>query len=168
MYSPIAVISAGSGTSYPSAFYLETDDGTRGTNWGVYTTIAGYTGTGHLNSDAANSVSGDITDPDDIISWTFNCSAGTYKVWIREATGVTTGAEDSVFVKMDSDSWIRYNDMAISINAWLWDEVHDSDNANAVVDFSLSQGSHTLRIAIRELNVDIDRVYITKNGDTPT
>ena len=50
-------------------------------------------------------------------------------------------------------------------NGWHWDEVHSNDHDNAVVNWTLTDGAHTLEIGKREDGVLLDRFVITGNLD---
>ena len=46
-------------------------------------------------------------------------------------------------------------------DGWVWDEVHSSDHSDAVVNWTLPAGPHTLEIAKREDGVWLDAILIT-------
>ncbi len=94
--------------------------------------------------------------------------AGTYKIWGRAITAASNG--DSYWVRVDGGSWIKWNLIAGgTATSWTWDDVHDSDNANQVVTFNLSAGSHTLQISEREAGTKLDKWLITDDlSFTPT
>ena len=52
--------------------------------------------------------------------------------------------------------------------AWAWDDLHNSDNNNAVVTYTLAAGTHTLDVANREDGARLDKLYVTALGDTPS
>jgi hypothetical protein len=71
---------------------------------------------------------------------------------------------------MDSGSWILWNNLfpRLGNSAYGWDQVHNSQAGDAIVQFSLSAGSHTLEIAYRENGLYIDEFQITNDlGYTP-
>jgi hypothetical protein len=68
---------------------------------------------------------------------------------------------------MDGGAWIMWNSIAPG-SSWHWDEVHNSNNGNQVVSFTLSSGSHTLTVAYREDGTQVDKIYITNSGATPS
>lgn len=91
--------------------------------------------------------------------------SGTYILWGRVLA--TSGGNDSFWVKVNEGAWTRWNSIAKSQN-WLWDEVHDADNRNARMQYTLGKGTHQLIIAYREDGTKLDKLYFTKEGDTPT
>ncbi|MDN5205444.1 DUF1593 domain-containing protein, partial [Fulvivirgaceae bacterium BMA10] len=106
------------------------------------------------------------TDAANHIQFNFQTNeTGNYKVWARVIAG--TNSDDSFWVRMDNGQWIKWNNIALG-SSWHWDEVHDSNNGNQVVNFNLDPGSHTLEIAFRETKTQIDKLYITSDVDEPT
>jgi hypothetical protein len=85
-------------------------------------------------------------------------TAGTYKVWARVIDPANT--DDSFWVRMDGGAWVNWNNIALG-STWHWDEVHDSGNADTVVQYSLAAGTHSLSFAYREDGAKLDRVLIT-------
>ena len=116
--------------------------------------------------------------PNNQVTYSFNAPvAGLYKVYLRVNTRNSSG-DDSVWVTIDgvnvnqsinisrSDGWVMFNNIAGS-NSWLWDQVHNAESGNALVEFYVpSAGTRTLRLTYRENNTWIDQIYIT-NSSTP-
>jgi len=92
-------------------------------------------------------------------SFTFTGPAGSYKVWGRVIAPADT--DDSFWVRMDSASWINWNNITPG-SAWHWDDVHNG-TASATVTYPLSAGTHTLTFAYREDGTRLDRVLITND-----
>jgi hypothetical protein len=84
--------------------------------------------------------------------------AGSYKVWGRVIA--RTDEDDSFWVRMDSGSWIKWNEVALGEN-WHWDFVHDDVNNTQPITFSLSAGAHTLCVAYREDDTRLDVLVVT-------
>ena len=84
--------------------------------------------------------------------------AGAYRVWGRVIA--ENRGKDSFWIRMDGGDWVRWNEIAPG-KSWRWDAVHDADRNNAVVDFRLSSGAHTLEVAYRELGARLDKLLIT-------
>ncbi|MGZ0708278.1 heparin lyase I family protein [Coraliomargarita sp. W4R53] len=94
--------------------------------------------------------------------YTFNVAeAGTYNVWLL-AYG-ETGNDDSIFLKMNSDSY-RYCAVPIG-NTFTWKKM--SEAQVGVINYSLSAGTNTLSLKRRESGARIDRIYITKTTSLP-
>ncbi len=87
-------------------------------------------------------------------------SAGAYKIWGRVLT--PTNADDSFWVRVDGGNWINWNNITL-FTSWGWDDVHDANNANTAVTFSLSAGTHSLEVAYREDGTMLDKLLITDN-----
>ena len=83
---------------------------------------------------------------------------GTYRVWGR-VIAADTGS-DSFWIRMDGGDWVRWNEIEPG-GSWHWDAVHDADGGNAVVDFALSAGAHTLEVAYREREARLDKLLVT-------
>ena len=146
--------------------WLEAECGNVGSLWntpsdgnaseGTYVTIQSGN---NSTSSAPSSSSGQITYPFDVIE------SGNYIVWGRVIA--PNGNDDSFWIRMDSGSWIKWNNIA-SGSSWHWDEVHDADNSNQLVNYNLDSGSHTLTVAYREDGTQLDKIFITNSGDTPS
>ncbi len=116
--------------------------------------------------------------PNDQITYSFNAPIdGLYQVHLRVNTR-NSANDDSVWIRFDnadlnlsqnitrSDGWVKFNNMAGSSD-WIWDQVHNADSGNALVQFYLTAGQQTLRLAYRENNTWIDQIYITNTGNSP-
>jgi peptidoglycan/xylan/chitin deacetylase (PgdA/CDA1 family) len=92
-------------------------------------------------------------------------SAGTYKVWGRFLVGPATTSDDSLWVRIDSGTWVQWNDIFPRIGnaGYAWDSEHDTPNANAVVTHTLTAGAHVLEVAYRESGLKMDRFLVTND-----
>jgi hypothetical protein len=88
-------------------------------------------------------------------------AAGTYKLWGR-VIAPSTG-DDSFWAIMDGGTAINWDLPTTTATAWTWDQVHDGSNGNALVQFTLAAGPHTLVIAYREDGAKLDRLLITND-----
>jgi hypothetical protein len=101
-------------------------------------------------------------------AWTFSVpSAGTYVVWCRVKS--PNSSEDSFYVKMDSGAEDIY-DTAEGVwgPGWQWTRVNGRGGTGVPLTlnprtFSLSAGSHSLRLRGREKNTRADRVIVTND-----
>lgn len=101
----------------------------------------------------------DVPPADGRATYRFSVAeAGTYRVWGRVIVQDT--GTDSFWIRMDGGDWVRWNEIDAG-TAWHWDAVHDTDNGNAVVDFRLSSGVHTLEVAYRERRAQLDKLLVT-------
>jgi hypothetical protein len=101
------------------------------------------------------------------VTFTFTVTnAGSYDVWGRFLVGPATTSDDSLWVRIDSGTWVQWNDIyprVASTTAYRWDVEHDTVNANALVHHTLSAGSHTLEVAYRENGLKMDRFLVTND-----
>jgi rhamnogalacturonyl hydrolase YesR len=100
------------------------------------------------------------------VSYHFTVDAGNYKIWGRVKT--PSADDDSFWISVDSDPFVKWNSIPASGSSWRWDDVHDSDNNSNVMVYTLTAGQHTLEIANREDGVQLDRIYISSRNDTPS
>ena len=90
--------------------------------------------------------------------YTFNVqTAGIYR--IKGSVIAPDTAHDSFWVKVDSENWVKWNDIPLSTD-WHTAYVHDYDNDNTVVEYDLSTGAHTLTIAYREGGTKLDTIAL--------
>ncbi len=101
----------------------------------------------------------------DRVRFTVNvATAGDYKVFAR--VKAPNGGDNSFWVRANNGTWVKWNDIQQS-HSFIWDQVHDNDNNNALVTFHLNAGSNTIDFAYREDGTELDKVFITLNGDAP-
>jgi hypothetical protein len=84
---------------------------------------------------------------------------GTYTVFGRVLA--TFEDDDSFWVRVDTGAWIQWNHLPKG--AWTWDDVHDTDQLDQTVTFSLSPGQHTISVMYREQGAKLDRLVITND-----
>jgi len=95
------------------------------------------------------------------VTYKFNIKKeGTYKLWGRVIASMSD--EDAFWVKMDDKSWIKWADISLGCE-WHWDEVHDNENDNQVIEYYLSSGSHELVITYLVDDVKLDKILLTSN-----
>ena len=83
--------------------------------------------------------------------------AGADSFWVRITTATSQNIEDP---DQPGTGWVRFNGMDAP-NGWAWDEVHNDDPDDVVVNWTLTAGEHTLEIAKREDGVLLDAILIT-------
>ena len=156
----IAIISP-----YNTEIWLEAECGIVGSTWEINTDEnASYSE--YVNSPGGTqSIDEPSTDTADHLIYTFQVDeAGGYKVWARVIT--PSYDDDSYWVKMDTNDWVRWNGIAASVGSeWGWDDVHDD---NGTITYELETGSHTLSICYREDGALLDKLYLTNTGIIPT
>jgi hypothetical protein len=89
--------------------------------------------------------------------------AATYLIWVRMRG---PDAEHNRFWFQLDDEPFRKMRLSTG-DIWYWDPLHDDTRYDRPLEFVLSAGTHTLRIANCVDGTDIDRLYVTAAGDTP-
>jgi hypothetical protein len=87
-------------------------------------------------------------------------ASAQFTIWARVIAPST--ADDSFWLKMDGGSPINWNNIPQG-TAWHWVQIK-ADGAASAAKFTLSQGSHTLKIAFREDGTKLDQFIITSNA----
>jgi hypothetical protein len=91
------------------------------------------------------------------VSMNFDTDSGSFSIWGR--TIMTSTGSNSMWVRIDDQSWFIWNNNDISAS-WTWDKI---------TTVSLTPGSHTITFAYREPEVKLDQLFITGDGGyTPT
>ena len=104
------------------------------------------------------------TPENEVKKYTVNFTAtGTYYIWMR-GKGFN-GSEDSMFFTVDNDSWKAWN-FGGNYGNFIWTKSMQvgADHTIAIN----TTGSHTIKIAMREDDTEIDGFYLTKGTETPT
>ncbi len=164
-------------TATPSLqLYLEAESGNGLT--GSWFTANSSSASGGKYIYWGGSTNTSTTPPTNQVTYSFNApSAGLYRVYLR-VNNSGSANRDSVWVRIDgatvnqsqnitrSDGWVNFNNMVLA-NSFNWRQVHNGDSGNALVQFYLPAGSHTLRFAYREAQTWIDRIFITNTSSLP-
>ena len=87
--------------------------------------------------------------------------AGTYKVWGRVIASMSD--ENAYWAKIDNGRWVKWADISLGCE-WHWDEIHDNENQNQVMEYFLAPGSHELTITYLVDDVKLDKVLITNDS----
>lgn len=87
--------------------------------------------------------------------------AGTYKVWGRVIASMSD--ENAYWARMDKGRWVKWADIALGCE-WHWDEIHDNENQNQVMEYYLAPGSHALTMTYLVDDVKLDKVLITNDS----
>jgi hypothetical protein len=151
---------------YSTDVWLEAECGTVGSNFNTnddadasngafIEVIAGTELTEAPSEDAIDLAQFEFTLPE----------SGTFKLWGRVRT--PSANDDSFWVRMDNGEWVMWNSIPAGSD-WHWDDVHDSNNESAVVEYDLDAGNHTLTLCYREDGAGLDKLYLTNSGAVPT
>ena len=88
-------------------------------------------------------------------------SAGEWTAYGHDALGTRFSPLTQI---TRDDGWINTNPMDEG-DTWHWDEIHNDQQDDNVVHFTLSAGQHTLEIAKREAGALLDAIVITDKLD---
>jgi len=89
--------------------------------------------------------------------YNFNVTeAGDYGLWARTIAPNTS--DDSFWISIDNGAWFSWNNIAPS-TSWVWSKANN---------YTLSIGTHTLKIGYREDGAKLDKILITNTRLTPT
>jgi hypothetical protein len=149
--------------------WIEAESGILGASWRTYNDPTSSGGR-HIGSEDGD---GDDSDTASGAEWTvaysFNAAGGVYKIllraqdigsdsfWVRIVGAASQTHEDP---DQPGTGWVRFNGI-VAPDGWSWDEVHSDDHGQAVVNWTLSAGTHTLEIGKREDGVLLDAIVIT-------
>jgi hypothetical protein len=97
------------------------------------------------------------------ITFNFNAvESGDYVIWCRILS--VNDSTDSFYVSVDGQSEDIYRTAEnIWSPNWQWSRINNEVSPNNALVFSLSAGSHTLRLRARESATLLDAIYITKS-----
>jgi hypothetical protein len=152
-------------------FEAESAD-TIGASWRIYDDPTSSAGR-HIGSENGDGSDGDTAPGAEwLATYNFDVAGGLYKILIRAIA--PNGGDDSFWVRIptatsqtheDPDQpgtgWVRFNGIDAP-DGWSWDEVHSNDHDDAVVNWTLPAGTHTLEIAKREDGTWLDTIVISK------
>ncbi len=159
-------VSSGTGSSGSTSIWLEAECGTVGSLWNTNSSGTASNGEYVTIQSGNNSTGSAPSSSTGHVSFPFSVSeSGNYIVWGRVIT--PNANDDSFWIRMDGGSWTLWNSIPAT-SSWQWDDVHDSNNGGQVVNYNLSSGNHTLTVAYREDGAQLDKIYITNTGNTPS
>lgn len=147
-----------------SAQYIEAESGRLGANWTTGNLNPGVPSDAFIQCTSFATVD-PVTVADEVL-YEFNTEAGTYHIWIFASHGGTSA--DSFFTKMDSGVWQFSNNMngIVAVDTRIWHRIWVDSTTATPRTWTLTEGHHVFRLGRRE-PIRIDKLYITKNGDTP-
>ncbi len=146
--------------------WLEAECGIVGSEWNVSSDAGASDGSFVTVKAGVESLGSASENSKDHIVLSFNITeSGSYTLWGRAR--VPSANDDSFWIRMDDGSWTMWNNITGGAT-WQWDDVHDANNANTVVSYSLTKGSHTLTICYREDGAGLDKLYLTNTGNIPS
>ncbi len=146
----------------PTSIYLEAESGSLSGSPAFAVSNDAQAAGGKYIAPTANSLN---SPGPNRATYVVDVAAGNYVLWGRVIA--PNADDDSFWISVDGGSFIRWNNIR-QTSVWGWDEVHNTDTGGAVVNFALSEGTHTIVVANREDGVRLDKLYLTANGDVPT
>ncbi|MFI4911858.1 MAG: LamG-like jellyroll fold domain-containing protein [Sedimentisphaeraceae bacterium JB056] len=96
--------------------------------------------------------------------WTITVpQTGTYELWGRvRANGESVSGSDSFKVQIDSMTDINWYLTQTSDRLWTWEKVTDT-SSKSYVSFSLTAGTHQIKIKTRETGAQLAAAFLTSN-----
>lgn len=89
--------------------------------------------------------------------------AGDYVIWGRIRS--PDASHNRFWFALDAAPWVKWR---ISVgDIWYWDDLHDDTNYSTALHFALEAGPHELVFASAVPGVELDRLYLTSDGDSP-
>ncbi|QCX01798.1 T9SS type A sorting domain-containing protein [Aggregatimonas sangjinii] len=158
----IRVVDAGS-IPDTTELWLEAECANVGSNWNIMDNAAASGGK-YLIPSTGNNYDEVPTDTNSIITYDFTINAGTYSIYARAMT--PSGSDDSFWVRVNGGAWLLWNQIP-GHNDFEWNRIHDGNNVNLPVSFTLLQGNNTLEIAHREDGAGLDKILITNSTNAP-
>jgi hypothetical protein len=148
-----------------TSIWLEAEYGQLGSNWVKYTDANASNASYIMGNPANEYKTSASTSNVAYATYTFTVpKSDTYKIWGRVLA--PSANDDSFWAKLDNGSWARWNGMGNG-TSWVWDDIHDDQVSSNGLQYSLSQGVHTLSICLRENGTALDKLCITNSGTTP-
>ena len=138
---------------------------TQGASWRMYDDPSASGGQYMGSEDGDGDDNSNPPGAEWLATYNFTVSGGVYKLVAR----IITAPGNSFWVRISDatspqitrdDGWVNTNPMDEE-DTWHWDEIHNDQQNDNVVNFTLSAGQHTLEIAKREDGARLDAVLIT-------
>ena len=145
------------------SIWLEAECATVGSGWSIIDNGSASNGQ-YAQTPAGSNLTVAPSNTDQYVRFGFEANAGLYSV--HALVQAATSADDSFWVRANAGMWIRWNDITKS-TAFVWDQVHNSDNGNQAVTFNLTQGLNVIDIAMREDGAALDKLYVTSTSNLP-
>ncbi|TMM55868.1 BspA family leucine-rich repeat surface protein [Maribacter algarum] len=145
-------------------FWLEAECADVGGNWSVINS-ADASGGQYLLPPAGANYNSAPTDPNSVVTFDLDAEAGNYKIYAR--VSVPSQEDDSFWVRVNGESWLRWNLIPGSAD-FSWHQVHDRELNTSFLTFDLIDGINTIEIGHREDGAGLDKLYVTRTSNAPT
>ncbi|MCB0853126.1 MAG: putative Ig domain-containing protein, partial [Bacteroidetes bacterium] len=149
--------------------WLEAECATVGSQWTEQTNAGASEGKYLAPPNTTNNNWAPPT-PDDWVTFTFDVTQpGAYKVFAR--IQATSGSSDSYWVRANGGTWQEWNKINSGSysSAFQWSQVGNWTGGccPTPVTFNLVAGTNSVDFAWRELNTNLDKIFVTLNGSVP-
>ncbi len=146
--------------------WLDVECATVGSNWQLRSDLGASNQQYVATRPGQESLAAPSESEEDLLIIPFNVTqAGIYRPWGR--VRVPSPDDDSFWVRLDDGEWVLWNSISGGAG-WSWDDIHDSNNGNIALTYNLSEGDHTMYICYREDGADLDKLFLTNTGNSPT
>ncbi|WP_277484434.1 PKD domain-containing protein [Catalinimonas alkaloidigena] len=137
--------------------WLEAECITFGSSWAIGNSAAASNDAYLFVQNGFRSTGAAPTDPQAIATFSFEAStAGTYAIFARALAA--SGGDNSFWISINGGPWNQW--ATIVGNAFNWNSFYES----AV----LSLGTNTIAVAYREDGLQLDKLYLTLNANSPS
>jgi hypothetical protein len=165
-WRPDGATSEGTRDAAPDAppktgFYLEAEDGTLTDGFTVGSSPAA-SNDGYIEAPAG--IDSETAPGTARATYSFSIEApATYLMWGRIHSPDVP--HNTLWFHVDDGTWYQWR---ISTgDVFYWDDIHDGTHYAEPLRFDLAAGSHTLEFANSIEQVQLDRIYVTADGDLP-
>ena len=146
-------------------FYLEAECGYVGSSWYTDTVSTASNNTFVQPREGQESIASAPADTSSYLTYILDIdTAASYKVFGRIIA--TTDSTDSYWIRANGGSWYKWDSLSINTN-WAWLQAEDSDE-DTLLTFPLTVGQNYIDIAYREEGAQLDKLFVTITGTTPT
>ncbi len=146
-------------------FYLEAECGYAGSAWFSGTDISASNSRYVQPRTGLSSLSSAQLDTSAYLTYVLDIdSTGKYKVFGRIIAATDT--TESYWIRANGGTWYKWDSLSVN-TSWTWLQVEDSVG-DTLLTFQLDSGVNRIDLAYREDGVQLDKLFITANGTTPT
>lgn len=91
---------------------------------------------------------------------------GTYTIWVRGLAN--TSQDDSIHIGVNGSTQPTSDRVRLGVSpGYSWTNTTMDNNDTGLAQITLGAGEQTLNVWMREDGFTFDKIYLTKNGDTP-
>lgn len=154
----LSLVNLNGSVDNPDEIFFEAEGGTYGSLWSVVDDITASAGKYAIVKVGPNVITPG-NDPKNNITYNITVNTpGSYSLWIRAASTVANGGDDSFHFQIDGGAWTTFNN-DLKIVTFDWRRING---------YPLSEGSHVVTVSYREDAAKLDRLYLTMTTNVPT